>query len=330
MIERTRRTARMLAPLALLSAALLLAGCGSGDTPAAPQPPQPGSTQAPAQPGRPGVGVPQALRNCTAQANDPATMTRVLAAAKPGDRICLSGDMGATRITVTNSGTPDRPITVLGGGKTTVGGVTIEASNVTVDGVHAEKPEAPGFSLGGNNLSITNSSVHQPEGGDGDGIRFWGSNITIAHNTVTDTRGHTKRHADCMQTFATDEENPASQDITIDSNRCERIDNICLIAEGPNSEAGDGSGDGRSTRFAFTNNYCDNRADQAVFLDDISNATITGNEIVGRIPKAFALQNNSGGAVIKNNHLASSVGFEVGMDDSSESNYQGPEPGGAP
>ena len=40
-----------------------------------------------------------------------------------------------------------------------------------------------------------------------------------------------------MQTFATDDNHPASQNVLIDSNRCEDIDNICLIAEGPNSEA---------------------------------------------------------------------------------------------
>lgn len=323
MIARARPVAVVLA----LAGALLLAGCGSG-SPSVP--PRAGSTTTPVQSGEPGAGTPLAQTNCTTQAADAASMTRALAAAKPGDRICLSGDMGGARLALMNSGTPEQPIVVLGGGRTTTGGITIEASNVSVDGVASERPEAPGISLGGDNISVTNSTVHQPRGGDGDGIRFWGNKITIAHNTVTDTRGRDKRHADCMQTFSTDSEHSASQDIKIDSNRCERIDNICLIAEGPNSEAGDGSGEGTSTRFEFVNNYCDNRADQAVFLDDISDAVITGNQIVGDIPKAFALQNQSTGAMIKDNRIGSSVGFEVGMDDSSEDDYQGPTPGGAP
>jgi Right handed beta helix region len=324
MSDRARPAAVVLA----FVGALLLAGCGSSDRSSAP--PSAGITIAPTQPGQPGAGTPLVQRNCTSQAGDAASMARALASARPGDRICLSGDMGGARLTLTNSGTPDQPITVLGGGRTSAGGITVEASNVAVDGVASEQPEAPGIVLAGNNISVTNNTVHRPHGGDGDGIRFWGSHLTIAHNTVTDTRGQNKRHADCMQTFATDAENKASQDVKIDGNRCERIDNICLIAEGPNSEEGDGSREGTSTRFEFVNNYCDNRADQAVFLDDVSDAVITGNQIVGNITKAFALQNKSTGAVIKDNRIGSSIGFEVGMDDSSQAGYHGPTPGGAP
>jgi hypothetical protein len=46
--------------------------------------------------------------------------------------------------------------------------------------------------------------LSSPQGGDGDGFRFWGLNITIAHNTISDTSGRNERHADWMQTFATD------------------------------------------------------------------------------------------------------------------------------
>jgi hypothetical protein len=317
----------------VLAAVTLLAGCGSsGESGRSGPAPggRPGSTILPVAPGQPGAGTPQPQTNCTRQAADPAAMAAALGSARPGDRICLSGDMRGARLEVHVSGTRAQPIVVLGGGKTVTGGVTVEASNVAVDGVAAEKPEAPGISLGGNNLSLTNSTVRAPHGGDGDGIRFWGDDITIAHNTVSDTRGRTDKHADCMQTFATDEDHQASADVVIDGNRCEKIDNICLIAEGPNSEAGDGSGDGATTRLRFTGNYCQNRAGQAVFLDDVSDAVITGNEIVGKIDKAFALQNGSTGAVIRDNRVASSVGYEVGLDDSSEQGYQGPEPGGAP
>ena len=323
MIPRARPVAVLLA----IAGVLFLAGCGSQTEPSAPY--RPGATSNVPVPGQPGVTTPLAQTNCTANAADPAAITVVLDAARPGDRICLSGDLGEARLLVTKSGSPDKPIMVLGGGRTSTGGITIEASNVVVDGFSAQRPKAPGISIGGNNISVTNNKVDRPHGGDGDGIRFWGNHLTIAHNTVTDTRGQDKRHADCLQTFATDAEHQASQDVKIDGNRCERIDNICLIAEGPNSEAGDGSGQGASTRFEFVNNYCDNKADQAVLLDDISNAVISGNQVVGDIRKAFALQNHSTGAVIKDNRV-DSVGFEVGLDDSSKPGYQGPTPGGAP
>lgn len=330
MIERARPALAGLNIAGLALAGLvLLAGCGGsvggGESGGAT-----GASVAPVAPGQPGAGTPLAQANCTKQAGDSAAMASALEGAAPGDRICLTGDMGSARVTIERSGTPQRPIVVLGGGKTITGGITVEADNVQIDGIRANRPAAPGFSLTGNNIAVTNSVAAGPQGGDGDGIRFFGSNITIAHNTISDTVGQDKRHADCMQTFATDENHPASTNIKIDSNRCERIDNICLIAEGPNSEAGDGSGEGQASRFEFTNNYCENRAGQAVFLDDISDVTITNNEIVGKITKAFALQNEATGALVRDNKIGPGVGFEVGMDDSSEDGYDGPEPGGGP
>ncbi|WP_051343243.1 right-handed parallel beta-helix repeat-containing protein [Pseudonocardia spinosispora] len=312
-----------------LAGLVLLAGCGGDSVGTGGSGGVTGAT-VPVAPGEPGAGTPLAQDNCTKRATDATTMASTLASAAPGDRICLSGDMGSARVTVEQSGTAQRPIVVLGGGKTITGGITVEADFVQIDGIRANRPQAPGFSLTGNNISVTNSIAAGPRDGDGDGIRFFGSNITIAHNTISDTVGQDKRHADCMQTFATDENHPASTNIKIDSNRCERIDNICLIAEGPNSEAGDGSGEGQSTRFQFTNNFCENRAGQAVFLDDISDVTISNNEITGKITKAFALQNEATGAVIKDNKINPAIGYEVGMDDSSEDGYDGPPPGGAP
>jgi parallel beta helix pectate lyase-like protein len=280
--------------------------------------------------GRPGMGQAEALTGCTAQATDSAGMTQALSAAAPGARICLTGDLRPARLTVERSGTEDRPITILGGGKAVTAGITLEADHVVIDGVIAQQPDAPGISLKGDNVTLKNSASLSPRQGDGDGIRFWGTDMKILHNTIRDTRGTDKRHADCMQTFATDEGHPASQNILIDSNRCEKIDNICLIAEGPNSEAGEGSGEGHSTDFVFSNNYCDNGAGQALFVDDVTDVQVINNDIVGKVEKAFAFQNESNGAIVRGNRIAPGISYEVGIDDSSEDGYEGPEPGGGP
>jgi hypothetical protein len=100
---------------------------------------------------------------------------------------------------------------------------------------------------GPDNITLRNTVINGPRRDGGDGIRFWGDNITISHNTITGTRNRGGAHADRMQTYATDADNPASQDVVIDSNRCEMIDNNCLIVEGPNSGAGDGSGEGETS-----------------------------------------------------------------------------------
>ncbi|WP_051580602.1 right-handed parallel beta-helix repeat-containing protein [Pseudonocardia acaciae] len=337
-----RARTRWLAAGAVLVAVVLLAGCGrsgsdhSSRRSSEPRPsestaaaPAPAPVPAPAPAGTPGMGTPQPATNCTVQAGDPAAMAAATSGANPGDRICLAGDMGGQRLELRRSGTPERPIVVLGGGRATTKGITVDASNVVIDGVIARQPSAPGWSLKGTNITVSNSASLSPRGDDGDGIRFWGNGIKIVHNTIRDTKNLNHAHADCMQTFATDDDNPASQNVLIDGNRCEDIANMCLIAEGPDSEAGDGSGEGKSTNFVFTNNFCDNHASQALFADDVSNITASGNQIVGKLDKAFAFQNNSTGAKVGANRVER-AGYEVGIDDSSQSGYQGPQPGGGP
>ncbi|MGQ0483702.1 MAG: right-handed parallel beta-helix repeat-containing protein [Pseudonocardia sp.] len=298
---------------------------GSGDSTIFPGP------GAPASPGgSPDAGQPEALTNCTATATDGPSMEGAVAAARPGDRICLDGNLAGTKLKITRSGTAEQPITILGGGRATTGRITIEADNVVVDGVRLEQPEAAGFLVVGNGITVRNSAVLSPRGGDGDGIRFFGNDIKILNNVIRDTVGQDEKHADAIQTFATSDKYTPSQRVTISGNRFEDIDNICIIAEGPESEAGDGTGEGDSNTFIITDNFCENRAGQAFFFDDIGGVTLTGNEIVGSIAKAFSFQNDSVGARISNNRVGSGVGYEVGMDDSSEEGYEGPEPGGGP
>jgi hypothetical protein len=263
---------------------------------------------------------------CTKQVNG-AGLQAAVDAAKPGDRICASGTSPA-RLKVTRSGTPAAPILVLGDGRTTVKGLTIDANNVTVGGLNLTNPTAPGVEMSGNGITLVNNTIASPRGDDGDGIRFFGTNLRILHNTVSDVRNLHGAHADCMQTFASD--TPASQRVLIDSNRCEKIDNQCLIAEGPNSSAGDGSKSGRSSDITFTRNYCDSNASQAVMIDDVQNVSVTHNQITGGNEKAFAFDNKSTGAKVLGNILGLHIGFEVGMDGSSKHGYLGPLIGGLP
>jgi hypothetical protein len=330
--------------VAFLCIATMLAGCG-GEEPAPPPPPT--SNQAePAQPpttapestglvkrtaadGRGAIRPLAAPSGCTSTVTDPRNLKAVVAGAQPGNTICLIGDLGAAKLSVRTSGTPQAPIKFLGDGNTRVKGISVRANWIVVSGLNLVQPKAPGVSLDGNNLVLTNTTVDSPHEEDGDGVRFWGTNITIAHNTIAHTRNK-KAHADCMQTFATDEDSPASRHIVIDSNRCEDIANTCLIMEGPNSLAGDGSGIGATSDVLFTNNYCDNRADQALQIDDVQNLRVTNNHIVGDINHAFALQNKTTGAKISGNQLNPAIRFEVGMDASSAPGYGGPPSGGAP
>ncbi|GAA5151713.1 hypothetical protein GCM10023321_19210 [Pseudonocardia eucalypti] len=314
--------------MAAVAALLLLAGCGTAPPVVAPTgPPQP--VTATAADGRGAIRPAPAPSGCTKTVTDPFGMPAALANAVPGDKICLVGDLSDRRLELRTSGTPKQPIQVVGDGRTLVKGITLEGSYLSVSNINAVNPEAPGISLMGSHLTVENSTSIEPRANDGDGLRFWGSDITIRHNTIRNTR-NIKAHADCMQTFATDTEHKSSQRIIIDGNRCEDIDNTCLIVEGPNSEAGDGSGVGATTDIRWTNNYCENRADQALQIDDVQRMTVTGNTIAGKVDHAFAFQNKCAGIKVSGNKLNPSIHFEVGMDDSSEEGYQGPEVGGDP
>jgi hypothetical protein len=137
-------------------------------------------------------------------------------------------------------------------------------------------------------------------------------------------------HADCMQTYATGADSPASQHVRIDSNLCQGIDNQCLIAEGPNSSAGDGSGQGESSDITFTHNVCDAHASQAVWVDDVQNVVVSWNNVIGRNDKAFAFANHATGAQVRGNAVGSSIASAVNIDSSSHDGYSGPASGGQP
>jgi hypothetical protein len=323
---------------------VLLAGCGGG----APPPPPPPQSAAPvpettpsesenagpvqhtAPDGRGAIRPLAKPTGCTSTVTSPDEMKQTVAAAKPGNTVCLLGDLSDAKLSIKISGTQQAPIKFLGDGATEVKGISVRANWVIVSGLNLVEPAAPGISLDGSNILVENNTVDSPQDDDGDGLRFWGTNITIRHNTIMHTRNKHKAHADCMQTFATDEDSPASHHIVIDSNRCEDISNTCLIMEGPHSLAGDGSGVGATNDVLYINNYCDNRADQALQIDDVQNLRVLNNNIVGQINHAFALQNKATGAKISGNKLNSEIRYEVGMDASSAPGYQGPPSGGNP
>ncbi|GAA5175787.1 hypothetical protein GCM10023321_82530 [Pseudonocardia eucalypti] len=265
--------------------------------------------------------------NCTKQV-DGAGLQAAVDAAVPGDRICARDGGPADRLKITRSGTASAPIMVIGDGNGTVKGISVSADHVIVQGFNSVDAAAPAIEMTGTGSALLNNTVRGPKGGDGDGIRFFGKDLLISHNTVSDVKNSGGAHADCMQTFATN--TPGSSNVLIHSNRCEKIDNQCLIAEGPNSGAGDGSGKGESAHITFTNNFCDSHASQAVWIDDVKNVVLTNNVITGSNTKAFGLDNKSTGALIGGNRISEGIGFEVGMDHTSREGYQGPEVGGEP
>jgi parallel beta helix pectate lyase-like protein len=320
------RPAAALAPLVLV---LAMGGCASASS--APSAPASGPRSVP------GAAPPGPLpAHCTAHVTDPVALRRAVAVAAPGDRVCVTGDLGATRLAITRSGTPQRPIEVIGDGNTTIAGITINADQVRVRGFRMLHAYAPAIWMKGTGITVEDNTVRHPTGDDFDGIRFFGTDLKILHNTITDIApDDSQAHADCMQSFATGTNSVTpntgpTQHVLIDGNRCEHIDNQCLIVEGPFSSAGDGSRASVTTDIRYTNNYCEAHASQAVWLDDVRNAVLENNEIDGSMVKAFGVANNSSGATVGGNKISPDIDNEISMDDSSTFNYHGPTPHGSP
>ncbi|MGZ0148784.1 hypothetical protein ACXJJ3_17050 [Kribbella sp. WER1] len=238
----------------------------------------------------------------------------------------LPAHASADRLEITSGGTAANPKVYDGHGRS-VAGITVEADNVVVRNYVLEKPDAPGVEVTGNNITVSHVTITDPQGGDGDGIRFFGNDLKIVGNTIRGTHNTDDRHADCLQTFASD--TPPSRRVLIEGNRCEQIDNMCLMAEGPND--GEGDGHGHSDHFVFRNNYCQTLdASQALMIEDIQHLTVTGNTFAARPDKVVGLAINSTNATIGTNKVGPDIDCYVGIDDSSRPGYQGPKPECAP
>jgi hypothetical protein len=290
-----------------------------------PSPPKP-------LPTGPAAGTgPPSRAGCTVTAD-----VSSLPAAKPGDVVCLSGNLDS-RLVINTGGTPDRPITYSADGNTTVSGIDVLTSNVVVQGFTSTHAHSMGAKLQGNNIVFQNNEIKHPvnAGDDTDGIRFYGDHIKMLHNQISDVYdgSHCSKsgcgqgpHPDCFQTFYS-HEYPTSSDITIDHNRCENVAAQCVIAEGPNLPEDGIHGPGQSANWTISNNYCDDGAAQAMMIRNIQNVTITNNDFEGDNDKAIALADGSTGAHVDGNKLSSHISKLITFDDGNEAaGYRGPRP----
>jgi hypothetical protein len=228
---------------------------------------------------------------------------------------------------ISTGGTDGAPVVYSGDGRTRVPGITSTADNVVIQGFVSDGADSTGIWASGSHVTIQDNEVTRVRHTDDDldAIRFFGDGVKVLHNTVHDLEGTSDigdSHVDCMQTYATSR--PGSSNVVIQGNRCEGIRAQCLMAEGPNDEGG--SGEGVSRDWLFDGNYCDAHAEaQSVALQDVQDVTLSNNVMSGAANKAFALGQNSTGAVVRGNTVGDGYGREVGFDDdSAREGYQGP------
>jgi hypothetical protein len=208
---------------------------------------------------------------------------------------------------------------------------------VVVEGFISVDGHSQGAKIQGSNIVFQSNVIRHPvnAGDDTDGIRFFGDDIKLLYNQISDVYdgSHCTKngcgagpHPDCFQTFYS-HQYPTSSDIVINGNRCQNVAAQCLMAEGPQLPSEGINGPGESTTWMFSNNYCDDGAAQALMIKDIKNVSIINNDFEGTNDKAIALAAGSTGATVIGNKLNPRIHKLITFDDDTVANgYRGPLP----
>jgi len=144
---------------------------------------------------------------------------------------------------------------------------------------------------------------------DADGIRFFGSDIQIRENTVSDIKqdGYprgTEPHTDCFQTF--DNGRSPTVDAVVADNTCTNVDAQCLIATA--EESGREGEVGRSHGLEFTGNRCEVEGAQAVLVQWFPDVVVRGNSFDGPgLTRAAYYGNGSTGGEFTGNTVRAGV-----------------------
>lgn len=196
---------------------------------------------------------------------------------------------------------------IIDGQGRTAPGITVNASNVTVQNFRFTNCANNCVWVQGDNITVRNNSISQVywDGDDIDAMRFFGNNIRILYNTAYDILKGAENgaHIDCAQTWASPSTR-SSSNILIEGNYCSdpHFDQ-CLMAEGPDSTDGGGGGSGDSQIWAVRGNFYSCHAWQTIAFRDIDRAAIENNIFHGTGQKAIQLADDSAHVTIRNNVL---------------------------
>lgn len=176
-------------------------------------------------------------------------------------------------------------------------GISCTCTDSAIESNVVDGTDGTGILVSGERVTVRRNEVSgsvRRNATDADGVRFFGSSIQITGNNVHDitVNGYPEDrapHPDCFQTFTSD--GPPTYDVTISDNRCERVDEQCLIATGRRGNPGVPTGH-RSITFA--RNRCDVGGAQAVELDGYPHVDIQGNTLTG--PNLFRGVHLAGGS----------------------------------
>ncbi|MGH3873369.1 MAG: right-handed parallel beta-helix repeat-containing protein [Pseudonocardiaceae bacterium] len=185
---------------------LIVSGCTAAETP-------PPGGLAPANP----VGPLPA--ECAERITDPKRAGEAVAQARPGSLVCLSGaDLRDAELEVTESGTPQQPITIVADGAT-IRSLRVDADFVVIEGLTMR--DGDGLTMAGRGLAARHNVIYNAaedglactgcvdtviesntvQRADGTGIYLAGEQITVRNNTISESVLRTQGDADGIRFF---------------------------------------------------------------------------------------------------------------------------------
>ncbi|MGH3811668.1 MAG: right-handed parallel beta-helix repeat-containing protein [Pseudonocardiaceae bacterium] len=254
-------------------------------------------------------------------ANADLTMTRSGTADAP-IRLVSGGHTTVHQVHIIADHVLIQGFTIVGGGELLLAGTGITAQkntirdtqrggivcatciDSTIESNTVQHAAAIGISVSGQRVTVRRNLVTGTvagDGGDADGVRFFGNGHRIISNTIRDisASGYPRPpRTACFQTFDTGR--PATFDIEIVGNACSNVDEHCLIATG--DEGGNGDAPAGSRSITFTGNTCAVNGDQAVNLGRWPNVDLRKNRLSGpNLKRGILISHGSTGCTVRNN-----------------------------
>jgi hypothetical protein len=180
-----------------------------------------------------------------------------------------------------------------------------------------------GISISGQRITVRENLVSATvpaDDGDADGVRFFGTGHRIISNVIRDIPARGSAHPDCFQTFDTGR--PATFDIEIVGNTCQKVAENCLLATGDESGNGEAPADTRS--ITFIGNTCATSGEQSMNLRHWPHADMRKNHFSGsNLKRGILISAGSTGCTAKDNTTERDVS-PVEIDDSSRPGFNSP------
>ena len=188
---------------------------------------------------------------------------------------------------------------------TTQGGITCHpCTDSTIESNTIRHVATNGIDITGARITVAANTISNTvpvDGGDADGVRFYGNGHRITDNTIFDISADgyaSPPHPDCFQTF--DQNRPPTFDVVISGNTCRNVDAQCLIATG-DQDANSGAPPGVPS-IIFRDNRCANNGAQAVNLRRWPGVQVLHNTFSGpNLTRAVLIINNSTSTTVADN-----------------------------